>query len=363
MNRALQRSLGRSRDAGLALRLPWGRRSWRRAPSADEAGPPGGGFVARTHESGDRNASVENALSPAYDSAPTPSSDERLAIPSQTFDSIAVIGLGAIGGSLAWGARRHGVARVVGYTPDRQDAEAAQRAGAVSELSATADGALHDVELVVLAAPPRPTLELIRSLAPRLPPCAVLSDVASVKSRVLTQAVTAGLEERFAGAHPLAGTHESGFGGAAPELLRSCIVYVCATGERGRDAACRVADFWAGVFGATPVFIDPGEHDRLLAWTSHLPQAVAYALANALAARGIPGRALGPGARDTTRLAASSPSLWIDIFVHNRDEILTALDAARGDLDTLRDLIDRRDETGLSALLSSAATFRRELER
>jgi prephenate dehydrogenase len=316
---------------------------------------PGG----RDHTHG----SVENGVSPAYDSAPTLSSDERLAIPSQTFDSIAVIGLGAIGGSLAWGARRHGVTRVLGYTPDRQDAEAAQRAGAVSELASTVDGALRDVELVVLAAPPRPTLDLIRSLAPRLPAGAVLSDVASVKSRVLTQAIAAGLEARFAGAHPLAGTHESGFGGATPELLRSCLVYVCATGERGRDAACRVADFWASVFAATPVFIDPAEHDRLLAWTSHLPQAVAYALANALAARRLPGRALGPGARDTTRLAASSPSLWVDIFLDNRDEILSALDAARGDLNALRDLIDRRDEAGLSALLSSAATFRRELER
>jgi prephenate dehydrogenase len=288
---------------------------------------------------------------------------ERLTIPPRTFDSIAVIGLGAIGGSLAWGARRYGVPRVVGYTPDRGEAEAAQRAGAVSALAAGAEEAAQEVELVVLAAPPRPTLDLIRSLAPRLPAGTLLSDVASVKSRVVAQAIAAGVEERFAGAHPLAGTHDSGFAGAAPDLLRSCVVYVCATGERGRAAACRVADFWAAVFAATPVFIDPAEHDRLLAWTSHLPQAVAYGLANALSARRIPVQSLGPGARDTTRLAASSPALWVDIFLDNRDEILSALAAAESQLHMLRDLIDRRDEAGLRALVSSAATFRREVER
>jgi prephenate dehydrogenase len=175
--------------------------------------------------------------------------------------------------------------------------------------------------------------------------------------------VTAGLEGRFVGVHPLAGTHASGFAAAAPELLRGCLVYVCPTGESGRDAACRVADFWASVFDASPVFMDPAEHDRLLAWTSHLPQAMSYTLASALAARGLAGRILGPGARDTTRLAASSPALWIDILLQNRDEILPALDALRSELTTLRDLVERRDEAGLSTLLSAAAAFRREVER
>ena len=177
------------------------------------------------------------------------------------------------------------------------------------------------------------------------------------------QAIAAGLEERFAGAHPLAGTHDSGFAGAAPDLLRNCVVYVCATGERGRAAACRVADFWAAVFAATPVFIDPAEHDRLLAWTSHLPQAVAYVLANALSARRTPLQSLGPGARDTTRLAASSPEMWLDILLMNRPALDEALEQTGVALAELRALLASGDTAGLERYLTAAREFRRGLDR
>ena len=293
----------------------------------------------------------------------TPASiHERFAIRHQTFDSIAVIGLGAIGGSLAWGARLAGVTRVIGHAPDPCDAEAAERAGAVTELALTPESAVAHARLVVLAAPPAATLELIDRLAGHLAAGAVLSDVASVKVGVLAQACASGLQRSFAGAHPLAGTHGSGFASAAPELLRGCVVYVCSTGESGRAAAERVAAFWATVLKAKPVFLDAGEHDRRLAWTSHLPQAVASALARALADRDDASE-FGTGARDTTRLAASSPTLWADIFLQNRDAIITAIDAVDGRLRALRDLIDRRDAPGLRAFLESASAFRRGLDQ
>jgi prephenate dehydrogenase len=288
-----------------------------------------------------------------------PQPDERPAIRSQTFNSMAVIGLGAIGGSLAWGSRRRGMARVVGYSPDADEAIAAERAGAVTELAATPDAGLDGVDLVALAAPPRATLELIPRLAARLTGGAILTDVASIKASILDAARAAGLERRFVGAHPLAGTHDSGFAAASPDLLRGCVVYICAAGEGGRDAASRVAEFWTDTFDASPVFIDAGAHDRQLAWTSHLPQAVAYALAATLAGRGVPSDTLGPGARDTMRLAASAPTLWIDIFLENREPILAALSAAGERLEALRHLIETRDEAGLRAFLSSAARFRR----
>ena len=141
--------------------------------------------------------------------------------------SLAVIGLGAIGGSLAWQARLAGIGRVVGYSPSRGEGVAALRASALSEVADSPARAVRGAELVVLAVPPGPTLDLIARLGPSLEPGATLTDVCSVKAPVMARAAECGLGDRFAGAHPLAGTHDSGFAAARPDRLRGCVVYVC----------------------------------------------------------------------------------------------------------------------------------------
>jgi prephenate dehydrogenase len=254
------------------------------------------------------------------------------------------------------------VPRVVGYTPDGEEASAAEQTGAITVLAASSEAAAEAADLVLLATPPRVTLSLIDRVAGRLRRDAILSDVASVKAPVVARARRAGLTSRFAGAHPLAGTHGSGFRYAAPNLLRGCVVYICPTGAAGEEAADRVAGFWMSVMEATPVRVDAVEHDRQLAWTSHLPQAVAYALARVLAERGYAPSAYGTGARDTTRLAASGPDLWIDIFLQNRDAVLPALDEAGAGMRQLRELVAQRDEAGLREFLAPAAAFRRSLD-
>jgi len=275
-----------------------------------------------------------------------------------------VIGLGAIGGSLAWQARLAGVPRVVGFSPSRADGVQALRAAAVTELADHLGGAVAGAELVVLAVPARATLELIGRLAPVLEAGALLTDVCSVKRPVLEQAGAAGLGDRFAGAHPLTGTHASGFGAARPDRLRGCVVYVCETGAPGGDqAARRVMSFWEQVLEAQPVLIGAEAHDRQLAWTSHLPQAVASALAKTLADRGLAGVSFGPGARDTTRLAASSPDMWIDILLYNREAVAEALDAAESGLTDLRALVAAGDAVGLRRYLTTAQRFREGLDR
>jgi prephenate dehydrogenase len=278
--------------------------------------------------------------------------------------SLSVIGLGAIGGSLAWQARLAGVSRVIGFSPSRADAVEALRSAAVTELADSAAKAARGAELVVLAVPARATLDLIGRLRPSLEPGAVLTDVCSVKGPVLARAVAEGLGERFAGGHPLAGTHGSGFAAARPDRLKGCVVYVCETGAPGGDqAARRVVRFWEDVLEAQPVLIDPSTHDRQLAWTSHLPQAVASALAKTLADHGLAGVSFGTGARDTTRLAASGPEMWVDILRYNRSELAGALAAAEESLAQLRRLLDADDADGLLAYLTAAQRFRQALDR
>ena len=278
--------------------------------------------------------------------------------------SLAVIGLGAIGGSLAWQARLAGIGRVVGYSPSRGDGVAALRASAVSEVADSPVRAVRGAELVVLAVPPGPTLDLIGRLASSLEPGAILTDVCSVKAPVMARAADCGLGDRFAGSHPLAGTHDSGFLAARPDRLLGCVVYVCESAStEGARAARGVMRFWEEVFEAQPILISAEAHDRQLAWTSHLPQAVAYALAKSLADRRLGGVSYGTGARDTTRLAASSPDMWLDILLQNRDSLVEALSSVEGRVGDLRRLIEAGDRTGLEHYLETAREFRRGLDR
>jgi prephenate dehydrogenase len=278
--------------------------------------------------------------------------------------SLAVIGLGAIGGSLAWQARLAGVARVVGYSPKPAEGIEALKAGAITELADTPARAATGADLVILAVPPRATLELMEPLGTALGSGAILSDVCSVKGPILRQAVHLGLGERFAGSHPLAGTHETGFGSARPDRLRGCVVYVCASGTAGgHRAAAAVADFWERTLEASPVLIEPEAHDRQLAWTSHLPQAVAYALAKALADQGLGGVSFGAGARDTTRLAASNPDMWVEILLYNRGPVVEALERSEAGQAELRRLLTDGDAAGLREYLGAARAFREGIER
>jgi prephenate dehydrogenase len=278
--------------------------------------------------------------------------------------SLTVIGLGAIGGSLAWQARLAGIPRVVGVSASRAEGVQALRTAAITELADTPAKAVRGAELVVLAVPVQVTLELIGRLHALLEPGALLTDVCSVKSPVIARATAEGLGDRFAGGHPLAGTHGSGFAAARADRLRGCVVYVCETGSPGGDqAARRVMSFWKQVLEAQPVLIEAAAHDQQLAWTSHLPQAVASALAKVLADRGLAGVSFGTGARDTTRLAASSPDMWIDILLYNRAAVVEALEATEHNLAGLRRLVAAGDADGLRTYLATAQRFREGLDR
>ena len=278
--------------------------------------------------------------------------------------SLAVIGLGAIGGSLAWQSRLARVPRVIGYSPVPAEGVQALKASAITELADSPARAVRGADLVVLAVPPAATLELIAQLAPVLEPEALLTDVCSVKAPVVKQAVTAGLGDRFAGSHPLAGTHESGFTSARPDRLRGCVVYVCETGTAGgHRAAANISSFWEHTLEASPVLIESELHDRQLAWTSHLPQAVASALAKSLADSGLGGVSFGSGAKDTTRLAASNPEMWIDIFLLNAPAVSRALGSVEAQVSELRRLLDSGDGAGLRKYLETARAFRQGIER
>ena len=279
-------------------------------------------------------------------------------------ETLGVIGLGAIGGSVARQAKRSGGGmRVLGWSPEPAERAAAAQDGALDDAPARAADVARAADFLVLAAPPAANLVQLDALAPHLRPGALVTDVGSVKRAIIARAERLGLGARFAGSHPMAGTHLRGFAAARADLFRGAVVYVtpCAAGP-GEGAAREVAHFWAAVLEAHPVILDAGRHDAQLAATSHVPQVVASLLADFLARHAPPGASLGRGALDTTRLAASDPALWTEILLMNRDELLPALRALEESLGTAERAIEMGDAAALTAWLTRAAVWRRRLD-
>lgn len=275
--------------------------------------------------------------------------------------TLGVIGLGAIGGSVALQAKRAGIATVIGWSPEPAERAAAVQHGALDDAPHRAADVARMADLLVLAAPPAANLRLLETLCREIAPRAIVTDVGSVKRQIVARAETLGLGSRFAGGHPLAGTHAHGFAAARLDLFRSAVVYVTPTSD-GDGAAREVAHFWSDTMAAHPVVIDAAGHDRQVALTSHVPQVVASLLANFLARAAPPGATLGPGARDTTRVAGGEPALWTEILLMNRDEVLPALRSLEGSLGEVERALETGDAAALTAWLARGAEWRRRAD-
>lgn len=275
-------------------------------------------------------------------------------------NTLGVIGLGAIGGSVAWQASQTGVARIVGYTTMPKDGVAAVRAGAVTELANDPQRVVRLAELLVIATPPQVTIDMLRSLAEPIKQRGLMAtDVASVKGAVCRAAADSGLAAQFAGSHPFAGTHQQGFSGARPDRFKGQVVYVCPL-EGGHRAAEEVADFWTRVMTAHVVLLDPEQHDRTLAWTSHLPQAVSSALAAALGRHSPDGARFGSGALSTTRLAGSGVDMWTDVLLLNREHVIRALAGLDATVAELRQALESGNAAEVRAWLETGLAWRRK---
>ena len=262
------------------------------------------------------------------------------------FASAAILGLGLVGGSLARDLLARGV-RVRAYDPAVTARGAATVGAPLAQIDlVAAPEALAGAELVVLAVPVSAAPAMLAALRPHLGAARLVLDVGSTKRSVVAAAASLGVGERFVGCHPLAGDHRSGWDASRAGLFDGARVYLCATPSTAPDAMTRAAALWRSL-GAHPAVVTPDEHDRLVAWTSHLPQGVASALANALALAGIPPAALGPGGRDVTRLAGSSPELWTAIAADNADFLDEAVGAMQAELAGLRTALAAGDRGAL----------------
>jgi prephenate dehydrogenase len=250
---------------------------------------------------------------------------------------------------------------VLGWSPETAERASAAREGAVDDAPPRAADVARVADLLILAAPPAANLELLDSLIPQLHAGALATDVSSVKRPIVARAEAANAGAKFAGSHPLAGTHRRGFEASRAELFRGAVVYVTPIAH-GEEAAREIVHFWQSVLEAQPVVIDAARHDAQVALASHLPQAVASLLANVLAQRLPTGATLGPGARDASRLAASDPRLWTEIFLMNRDVLLPEVRALSEPLAELEQALETNDATRLARWLEAGSRWRRAVD-
>ncbi|MGB1952033.1 MAG: bifunctional prephenate dehydrogenase/3-phosphoshikimate 1-carboxyvinyltransferase [Marinobacter sp.] len=291
-----------------------------------------------------------------------------MATGKSSFKRVAVIGLGLIGGSLAKAVRLNGLAETVVGTDKREDElSLGVELGVVDEAAGSIAEAVTGSDLVVLAVPVRATRAVLEAIKPHLSADAVLTDVGSTKTSFVqdVQTVFGALSPRVIPGHPIAGSEKSGIRAANAELFVNHKVIL--TPAEGVDATglARLKALWEGC-GATVLTMSVAYHDEVLAATSHLPHLIAFSLVDTLAGEDenldIFRYAAG-GFRDFTRIAASDPVMWHDIFLSNRDAVLRVIDHFTHDLDQLRTAIADQDSATLLRVFSRAKAAREHFSK
>jgi prephenate dehydrogenase len=248
-------------------------------------------------------------------------------------ESAAIIGLGLVGGSIARDLAAAGV-RVSGFDSHDGYLAKALQSGSVHEALDASFAGIRDVDVIVIAVPVDEAVAILERL-PKDLRARLITDAGSTKARIVATAADVGLGDKFVGAHPMAGGHRSGWDASTSGLFKDARVYLCPASEATDDTLSLARNFWE-LLGGKPVCIDASEHDRKLAWTSHMPHVASTAVALALLRVGFGRHDLGPGGRDITRLAGSSPAMWTAIVRENAVEIDEALAAAEQEIAAFR---------------------------
>ena len=253
--------------------------------------------------------------------------------------TIAIVGVGLIGGSFALALRKAGFrGRVIGVSSPKTVAAALARG--VIDAAASLEQAVSEADLVYLAQPICRILDTLDGIGPLVGAGVLVTDAGSTKARIVEHARRSVRQGQFLGGHPMAGKERRGVEEADPDLFAGRTYVLTPEGPQDLETPA-AAEFleWLRRIGGVPVVLNPGEHDRVVSLTSHLPQLASTALAAALAKRLAIEKHIqvaGPGLRDATRLALSPYDIWRDILATNSEHIGTALDAYISELTELR---------------------------
>ena len=241
------------------------------------------------------------------------------------WDTVAIVGVGLIGGSIGMALRQRGLAKnIVGIGRRQASLRTARRVEAVTHTTIDLNKGVADAELVIVCTPVGQIVEHVHQAAQHCAERTLITDAGSVKQTIV-EALDSGLEHgcRFLGGHPLAGSEKTGAAHASADLFEGRVAILTPTRNTRAEDYDLLEAFWQSL-GSVVVRMTPEEHDRALALTSHLPHMAAAMLTLAVPEKYF--RLTGTGMLDTTRLAAGNPELWRQIIAMNRDHVLTALE-------------------------------------
>jgi prephenate dehydrogenase len=268
-------------------------------------------------------------------------------------ESVAIVGVGLIGGSIAAALRHRGFpGSIVGVGRDRARLDRAQAAGLVDRGTEDPGSGAAEADLIVFCTPVEQIVAGVRAAAAGCRPGTLITDAGSVKERIC-RSLANGFPNRvtFIGSHPVAGSEKRGFEHADADLFEGRVCVVTPTAQTPETALERLTAFWR-FLGMKVIELPADQHDAVLARTSHLPHVVAAALAEAVPPELY--ELAGTGFRDTTRIAAGSPDLWVGILLDNAASLLPALEAYAERLREFREALHERDDKRLLELLGDA---------
>ncbi len=273
------------------------------------------------------------------------------------FRRVTIIGVGLIGGSLGKALKQRRIAdRVIGFSRRQSTLDAALKCGAVDEGTRDLKRAVAGSDLVILATPIETIKEMFALIAPHLKRNGLVTDVGSVKTAVV-RAAEDGLKQPafFVGTHPLAGSEKGGVQHADGRLFENAVCVLTPTERTHRQAQERIRRLWT-LLGSRIKVLSPEEHDEILAYTSHLPHLLAFALMETIPEKTMEYAA--QGFKDVTRIASSAPALWTEICLNNTRPLQAALDEAVRRLGGMRRALAAREARPLMEAFRQAKARR-----
>ena len=277
------------------------------------------------------------------------------------FEAIAIVGLGLIGGSVAKAVRSLGLARqIFGYDNNEEYHKEIKSGKLADYLSDIPDRKLAQAELVLLAVPVKSFKEVLPKILPNISSKAILTDTGSVKSPLLKMMCSPKYKKiRFVGGHPIAGSENFGPAAAKQDLFYGKRCILTPEEKTDKDLILVVRRFWESL-GAKVSEMDAESHDQMFASVSHLPHILAYACIQAISntdSQEALGHS-GAGLKDFSRIASSSPQMWADIFLENKENLLPRVAAFNEVLSALEETIKKNDKRKLVELLDLSKTAR-----
>jgi prephenate dehydrogenase len=269
------------------------------------------------------------------------------------FKKVAVVGVGLIGGSIAKAIKKQKLAdEIVGVSRHKKTILLAKKMGAIDKGSQDLN-IIKDADLVILATPVIAVINLAPKISQLIKPNCIVTDVGSTKEKIVAR-----LEKVFThyvGSHPLAGSEKRGIMHACAQIFKDSLCILTPTKNTDAQALAKIKKLWIKL-GAKVVFLSASEHDKILAFVSHLPHVSSFSLMNSIPKHYL--KFASGGLKDTTRIASSESELWLDILLSNPKNILKTIKILQKNLNRIKSAIQKKDKILLAQILKEAKAKR-----